>query len=136
MKTELASLQETNVNNNDHRLYFTGHVSFDVPRLSNPITSPSDETCFRTRQTINEFFRNTLSASRHLKTPHVFGKRLLGAHQMAGRVFLLTAKKVRVTVTTPVSFKGYVVRHHKRNLCTVNDTGIVILTECRVVNYE
>jgi hypothetical protein len=58
---------------------------------------------FRNRQTIYECFRNIPSAFRHSKKPHVFGKPLLGAYQMAEGVFFSEDKKATVRVTKPVS---------------------------------
>ncbi|KPK62546.1 hypothetical protein AMJ83_10555 [candidate division WOR_3 bacterium SM23_42] len=91
-------------------------------------TSPSEKYGFRNRQTINEFVRNTLSAFRHSKTPHVFGRRLLGAYQMAEGVFLSEDESITVMVTKPVSSRGYVSRAANRSPWPPNDTGVVTVT--------
>jgi hypothetical protein len=111
-------------------LHDTGIVTKSVSTL------PFERIGVRNLRTIYEFVRNTLSAFRHLKTPHAIGKRLLGAHQMAEGVFLSKEKKVTVRVTKPVSSKGNVSQFENHSPRTLNDTGIVTLTQCRVVSYE
>ena len=77
----------------------------------------------------HELYGNIPPVFRHSKTPHVFGKRLLGAYQMAGGIFLIKRQSSMVKVTTPVSCTGYVFRIKDGSRNTLNDTGIVTVTQ-------
>jgi hypothetical protein len=82
----------------------TRPVSSDVQRSRSlstvNVTAERNGHCHR--ETPDESCRNIPSAFSHLKMPHVFGKRLLGAYQMAEGIFLSEDKKAMVTVTKGV----------------------------------
>ena len=128
-------------------------VSSDLLRLRfyEPLYVTIERNGHRNRQSIYECCGNIPSVFRHLRRPRGLGMSLLGAHQMAEGVFLTKTQKATATdtkpvfikrqhqaikVMKPVSSRGCGVRYGKRCRKTPNDTGIVTLTECRVVSHE
>jgi hypothetical protein len=76
-------------------------------------TYPYIENGHRNRQTTYECFRNIPPVFRHLETPHVSGKRLLGACQMAGGIFLIKRQSSMTKVATPLSSDVLQLRFYK-----------------------
>lgn len=91
-------------------------------------TYPFIENGPRNRQTTYACHRNIPPAFSHFETPHVSGKRLLGAYQMAGGIFLSSRKSQRARATKPISPRGHVLRIENRNLWPPNDTDLVTVT--------